>query len=164
MKRGQFELSFGMIFSIILIVIFVSFAFYAIGKFLDIQNSTSVGKFATDFQTDIDKMWKSSQGMQEETYSLPEKIKDVCFIDYSTPAQGQYSSFYTELQQNYYENENMFFYPIGAAQGLNAKQMKNIDLKKTTLIENPSCFENKNGKVRFVIKKNFNEALVTIGK
>lgn len=128
------------------------------------QNSTSVGKFAADFQTDIDKIWKSSKGMQEKTYSLPGKISHVCFIDYSLPSIGQYQDFYKELEQNYYENENLFFYPIGASQGLNAKEMKNIDLQKTTSEENPVCFENKNGEVMFIIKKEFDEALVTIGK
>ncbi len=163
-KRGQIEMSFGMIFSIIMIVIFISFAFYAISKFLDVQNSTSVGSFVTDFQADIDKIWKGSQGMQEKTYSLPEKITHVCFIDYASSPRGQQQTFYHELEQNYYESENIFFYPIGAAQGLNAKEMKNIALNKTVIDENPLCFENEEGKVTFIIKKEFGEALVTISR
>ena len=76
-KRGQMNISFGMIFSIILIVVFIAFAFFAIQKFLDIQNSVQVGKFGADFQADIDKMWRGSQGSQENKYFLPSKIKYV---------------------------------------------------------------------------------------
>ena len=47
-KNGQATISFGMVFSIIMIIIFISFAFYAIQKFLDLQNSAQVGKFGSD--------------------------------------------------------------------------------------------------------------------
>ena len=163
-ERGQMKLSFGMIFSIILIVIFIAFAFYAIQKFLDIQNSVQVGKFTEDFQNEIDKIWKGSQGLQKKEYFLPEKITHVCFTDYSSNGRGFNRSFYDELELVYYENENLFFYPVGSAQGLDAKEMKHIDLEKTTNSENPLCAENINGKVSFTIKKDFGEALVTITK
>tara|TARA_Y100000031_G_scaffold25620_1_gene27593 strand:- start:19 stop:513 length:495 start_codon:yes stop_codon:yes gene_type:complete len=164
MKRGQMKLSFGMIFSIILIIIFVSFAFFAIQKFLDIQNSVQVGKFANDFQLDIDKIWRGSQGSKEKEYFLPKKITHVCFIDYSSDEKGNNEIFYDELEQSYYENENLFFYPIGSAQGINGKEMKNIDLEKITESENPFCIKNINGKINLIIKKDFSETLVTIGK
>jgi len=38
-KRGQLKLSFGMIFSIILIIVFLGFAFFGIQKFMDYQKS-----------------------------------------------------------------------------------------------------------------------------
>ena len=163
-KRGQLKLSFGMIFSIILIIIFISFAFFAINKFLDVQNTIQVVRFADEFQSDIDKIWKGSQGSEEKKYFLPKKVVYVCFIDYSLDKKGENKNFYEELKQIYYENENMFFYPIGSAQGLNAKEIKHIDLEKITENENPFCVEKVDGKVRFIIKKDFGEALVTIGK
>ena len=73
-------------------------------------------------------------------------------------------NFYRELEQAYYENENLFFYPIGSAQGLNAKEIKHIDLEKITENENPFCIENIDGKVNLIIKKDFGETLVTIGE
>ena len=83
------KLSFGMIFSIILIVIFIGFAFFAIQKFLGIQNSVQVGKFSNDFQLDVDKIWKGSQGSEEKEYFLPKKITFVCFTDYSSDKKGK---------------------------------------------------------------------------
>lgn len=161
-KKAQLKLSFGMIFSIILIIIFVSFAFYAVQKFIGVQNSVQVGKFASDFQNDIDKIWRGSQGNQEKEYSLPEKISFVCFTDYSSNEKGEKEEFYDELELVYFENENLFFYPVGSAEGLNAREMRHINLTKTTKTENPFCAENKNGRVSFTIQKDFNEALVTI--
>src|SRR3989344_9488004 len=78
-KRGQMKLSFGMIFSIFLIIIFLGFAFYVIPKFLGFQDSLKVGTFIKDFQDDIDKMWKSAQGSQKVEYLLPKEIIRVCF-------------------------------------------------------------------------------------
>ena len=146
------------------IIIFISFAFYAIGKFLELQNSAQSGQFYTDFQSDIDKMWRSSQGNQEVEYIVPNKVEYVCFIDYSSPERRMYVGFYEDLEQNYYENENLFFYPLGSSEGIDSREMKNIDLTKTTENENPLCAENINGKVNFVIKKDFGENLVTIEK
>jgi hypothetical protein len=77
-KRGQMKLSFGMIFSIFLIIAFIVFAFFAIQKFLGTKDQLQHKQFIGDFQSDVDKMWKSSQGSQDVSYSLPNSIKEVC--------------------------------------------------------------------------------------
>ena len=161
-KKSQMKLSFGMIFSIILIIIFIAFAFYAVQKFIDVQNTVQIGKFSNDFQNDIDKIWKGSQGLQKKEYILPKKIEFVCFTDYSSSGKGLNKEFYDEFKLVYYENENLFFYPIGSAKGIDAKEIMRIDLTKTTETKNPLCFKNIEGKVSFTIQKDFNEALVTI--
>jgi hypothetical protein len=164
MKRGQMKLSFGMIFSIFLIIVFISFAFYAISKFLNIGNTAQVVKFTDKLQEDIDKIWKGSQASQEQVYFLPSKIKTICFIDYNSEKRGLRDLIYNELEQTYYENENLFFYPLGSAEGLNAKSIKHIDIEKTTTRENPLCIENIKGKVKMRLKKDFEETLVSIEK
>lgn len=164
MKRGQATISFGMIFSIIMIIIFISAAFYAIQKFLDLQNSAQVGKFGSDFQADIDKMWKSSQGSQKYEYTLPAKVKFACFSDFNSEKKGANQNLYDSLRQAFYGRENFFFHPVGSAQGLNSKIVNHIDLEKMTQNENPFCLENKNGKLSVTIKKNFGEALVNVEK
>jgi hypothetical protein len=61
-KKAQMEISFGMIFSILLIVIFIAFAFFGIKKFLEVHNEILSKKFIDDVNADITKMWKSSRG------------------------------------------------------------------------------------------------------
>src|SRR3989338_88314 len=79
-KRGAMELSFGMLFSIILIIIFIAFAIYGVTKFLNLQKNIQTKTFANDLNFDIDKLWKS-QGAQPVVYTLPGNVEKVCFIE-----------------------------------------------------------------------------------
>ena len=161
-KKGQMKLSFGMIFSIILIIVFVAFAFFGIKKFLDIQDSAKIGKFVDELQNDVNKIWKGSLGSQQEEYILPSKVEKVCFVDYSTSSIGKNAELYSKLKQVFYEFENMIFYPVGSGAGLDAKNIKNIDISTTTGSENPLCINNVKGKVKLTIKMSHGESLVTI--
>jgi hypothetical protein len=161
-KAGQLSLSFGMIFSIILIVIFISFAFFAIKKFLDIQKSVEIGKFVNGFQSDVDRLWQGSQGSELREYSLPKSVELVCFADYSEGAIGVNSAIYQRLYEVYYERENMFFYPLGSGEGIDSKEIRHIDIQRITETDNPYCIKNIQGKMGIAIKKDFGEALVTI--
>lgn len=138
-KRSQIKMSFGMVFSIILIIIFLAFAFYGIKKFLDMQITIQTAQFVNDLQADIDKIWKGSQGSQEVTYTLPKKINEVCFTD------NDYNNLYF-VSSDYMED----------------RQIKNIDIIKITEDKDPFCIVNKGGKVEMIIKKDYGENLVTI--
>jgi hypothetical protein len=137
-RSGQLDISFGMIFSIILIIIFLAFGFYAIKKFLDLQETVQIGKFSQDLQKNVDDMWKSS-GRQNVFYTLPTKITFVCFVS------G--------------ESRNMKF---TSSQIIEGKEIQNIDIANITSIENPYCIPNVKGKVSMTISKNQGESLVTI--
>ncbi len=158
------KLSFGMIFSIILIIFFIAFAFYAIQKFLEIQNAAKIGQFSNKLQSDVDKMWRGSQGSQSIEYFLPSKIEKVCFVDFFSNSKGEYQNLYDKLKQVYYEYENLFFYPVGSGAGIDALEIKHIDIEKITENENPFCIKNAKGKIKMTIKKNYDEALVVISR
>jgi hypothetical protein len=136
---GQLHLSFGMIFSVILIIIFLSFGFYAITKFIDFQRTIQIEKFLNDFQGDINKMWKGVQGSQEVTYSLPTKITSVCFED-------------DEFQNLVFTSKEI----------IKGNKIENIDIEKITENENPFCIQNNKGKISLTIVKDYGETLVRI--
>ena len=138
-KRGQVKLSFGMIFSIILIIIFLAFAFYAIKIFLGIQDSTQTKKFINDLKSDIDRVWKSTESSEEKEYSLPKKIDAVCFTD------DDYENLYFQADK-YFEGG----------------QIEHIDILEITSSEDPYCIENTDGKIKLTLIKDIGEALVTI--
>jgi len=138
-KNGQIKLSFGMIFSIILIIVFLAFAFYAIKTFLGIQDAAQTGKFINDLKSDIDRVWKSTESSEEKEYVLPSKIDAVCFRDD--------------------EYENLFFQSDKFFEG---GQINHIDISKIISIENPFCIENVRGKIKLTLVKEIDEALVTI--
>jgi len=138
-KRGALEISFGMIFSIILIIIFLSAAFYAITKFIGLQRTIQIESFLRDFQDDVDKMWKSSQGSQNLVYTIPTKINAVCF--------------------KYDEFQNLEF---NSKEIINGKMIEHIDIAKTTKNESPLCIQNVKGKISLTIVKEYGETLVTV--
>jgi len=123
-----------------------------------VSDDITVGKFVDGLQSDINKLWKSSQGSQELEYSLPKKIEWVCFVDLLEPGRGTYSNrgFYEEFER-YPPERNLFFHPIDSA-GLNSFEIEHIDFEG----DNPLCFENVKGKVKITIEKDFGEALVSI--
>lgn len=143
-KKAQIKLSFGMIFSIIIIIFILTFAFWGIKKVMGIQQSALISKFESDFQDDITTMWNGPQGQQTVTYSVPNKIEGVCIEN------SQY--------------ENLYFIPIDSK--VASVKLLHIDLEKT--IENNNgqdlCFKNVEGKVEITLKKEFGETLVTIVK
>lgn len=138
-KKGQMQISFGMIFSIILIIVFLAFGFYAITKFLELQSSIQIDQFMQDFQNDVDKMWKSPEGSRSVRYTLPTKISSVCFKDD--------------------EFENLQFTANNIIRGT---IIEHLNILNITAEENPYCIENIKGKVSFTIAKDFGENLVRI--
>ena len=162
-RKGAVEMSFGMIFSIILIIFFLSFAFFGIKTFLGVQNSAKTTKFLSDFNADVEQVWKSPQASQSKEYTLPSSKKKVCFVDFSSPKKGVDSGIYDELKRAYYGKENMVFYPV-VFEGVESMQVRYIDLGKITIDKNPFCIENIDGKVSLRLTKDFADALVTITK
>ena len=76
-KNAQMKLSFGMIFSIILIITFLGFGFYAIKSFVGISEDVKIGQFENNLQEDVTELWKSQIGTMSANrleYSLPGKI------------------------------------------------------------------------------------------
>jgi hypothetical protein len=143
MKRGklaQLNLSFGMIFSIILIIAFVALAIYITITFLNMQNDIKIAKFVSDFQSDVDKMWNAEKGSREVEYYLPTKIREVCLVD---------------------ETKNLVF---DEKSKVPAKNIQNVDVKGSLDSEDEICFSNLKGKVKMIIKKSFGEELVKIEK
>ncbi len=138
-KSGQLHLSFGMIFSVILIIVFLSFGFYAITKFIDFQRTIQIEKFLSDFQNDVNKMWKGVQGSQEVTYSLPTKITSVCFED-------------DDFQNLAFTSKEI----------IKGDKIENIYIEKITENENPYCIQNTKGKISLTIVKDYGETLVRI--
>ena len=140
-KRGQMKLSFGMIFSILLIIAFLAFAFYAIKNFLGMQQDIQLKQFQGNFQHDIDKLWQVTSGTKEVEYPLPSNIKEVCFY---LDEMGTYN---TKLKK-----ENIFL----------EYKMKNIDIPETIGNRDEICKKVVNGKINFKLQKEFDKPLVKI--
>ena len=136
-KKAQMEISFGMIFSIILIIVFIASAVYGVTKFLNLQKNVQTEKFKSDFQDDVNKIWASSLGSQVYFYSLPDKIKKVCF------------------EEDEYEGNLRIF--TGETQST-SERIEHLE------ISSPFCVNNEDGKIQITLKKDFGETLVQVSE
>jgi len=160
-KRGQMHLSFGMIFSIILIIVFIAFAFYAIKKLIGVKGDIEAGQFIDTLQNDVDRVWRSTRTSEEFTYTAPSKISHVCFVDFSSEKRGRYQSFYNDLEFVFYENENLVFYPVRSSD-IESTEITHIDIQRITGVDNPFCIEKSKGEIKMTLKKDYNDDLVLI--
>ena len=137
-KKGQMKLSFGMIFSIILIIAFIVFAFFAIQKFFKIQDTVKKEKFFTNLETDVNKLWDGSRGKNLVKYNLPTMaitVRKVCFIS---------------------DNERNV--------QLLLKEGRDERIIEHLKINNDICIVPENGKVEFYLVKDYGDPLVYVEK
>jgi hypothetical protein len=142
-KKGAMELSFGMIFSIILIIIFLVFAFYGIQRFLNLQKEVQIKQFENDLQEDVNRLWKGNQGSEEVSYFLPTYISKVCF-----------------KQEEFEKN---LFYQTSKEIDRESK-IEHLDLDKIVGTKKAYCIDTNEGKINLLVKKDYGDALVTISE
>ena len=143
-KRGAMELSFGMLFSIILIIIFIAFAVYGIGKFLNLQKNIQTKTFVNDLNYDIDKLWRS-QGSQPVTYTVPVNVERVCFSE---------DEFEKDINMEIRGEKSIETYDI-----VHAKLSDDFSSGK-----GGDCVSVEKGKIALQLEKGYKETLVTIRK
>ncbi len=165
-KRGQLRISFGMLFSIILIIAFIAVAVYAIIMFLNIKKCADTGMFKQDLQEEINRAWTSDSSSEIFSGNLPSSLDYVCFVDVSEEGRGEHKEYYDKLKKYGYSPQiNMFFWPLkNTCEGQRGFEIKHIDIKKITAEENPYCIKSIRGKVEVKIEKDFYDALVKISK
>jgi hypothetical protein len=139
-KRGQtiFGLSFGMVFSILIIIMIIAVAFYAINSFLDIDKCAQAGLLFESVQDEIDRAWTSGQYSQTHYEKFPSGISEVCFGDISLPeiapiTNSEHFEFYQAFNDaDPNAGTNMFLYPIEEACGgeLFAKTLEHVKIDK----------------------------------
>lgn len=163
-KADVMGLSFTTLFSIILIIIFIAVAFYAINAFLNSQKCAQIGMFVDDIKGEVDNAWGGSMTDSEFRGKLPSDIKYACIADLSKSMNSKGLEGEIGYDISAYEGSdvNLFFYPLKNACSLGQHKINHIDLEKITRERNPHCFLNEGGIVKMRIKKEFNEALVSI--
>jgi hypothetical protein len=131
---------FGLIFSIILIVVFIVVAFYAIKHFLSLGDCAKVGQFYDDFQSKVDEAWRSAHSEFNITISLPSGVKQVCFANLSESYRGDRELF-EDLQRYSVYEPNTFIIPDSKSCGMGYKTIKHINLPEITKTQNPYCID-----------------------
>ena len=120
-KRGQeiLGLSFGAIFSIIIIIAIIGVAFFAIAHFLSLNNCTQVGLAFREFQDEIDNAWTSGIYRDNFEIILPSSgilnsgIEYVCIGELSSSLEPATSPLVKQGIEDYITSQqnNFFLYP-----------------------------------------------------
>jgi len=158
-KTGAIEMSFGMMFSIFLIIMFIVVAIYAINYFLNLSRCSQINLFVNDLQKSVDDLWKGQKGQVVFSASLPGKIQKICFADMSQELTGD-EEVIKDIRRDIETGANFYFYPAKNSCGDPHRTIKHINI---TGMGNPFCFDNKD-KINIKLEKGFFDALVRIGK
>lgn len=144
-KRGQLEISFGVIFSIIIIIATIAIAGYFIQKFISTSGCVDVQLFYSDIQKEVDSVWKSPIAQNPFTINAPRGIEAVCFGNLSIGLPTAYK----DLEKYSSVSENVFLYPTKkACSGQNA-YAKIEHIHPEVLV----CAPVVNGKIAIVFSK-----------
>ena len=112
-RRGQIQLSFGMIFSIILIIVTVAIAFYVITFFLGASKCAEIGFFYQDLEDRVDRSFFASR-ISSESFpgSLPSEVESVCFGRLADQPPPEYEEEHSAIWRRFrHETDNVFLYP-----------------------------------------------------
>jgi len=163
-KKGQETLgiSFGVIFSIILIVFFIIIAFIVIRSFLKVGDCAEMGIFVDKFNSDIKKTWNSQFDAHVFKGNLPSSLEYVCFANLSKSSRGEFELIGYDLGLFEGKNANMFFYPTSKACEMPYNNVPNLDLDEITRLKNPNCFPIQGGRININVEKGLNDRFVKI--
>ena len=159
-KKGQqsIGMSFGMIFAIFLIAVFVVIAFIAVGYFLDLGESASVGLFYEELQDAVNDAVRGQESDRNFIINLPSGIDEVCFGNLSNRITNNDPKYKEILNYDVYQ-ANVFLVPPENAQGMQWKLIDRINISRITKTSNPYCVDVDDG---LRIKKGFYDRLVWV--
>jgi len=162
-KKAQqiMGLSFSTIFSIFLIIFFIIVGIIVINSFLKTQNCSKLGLFLEDFQSEINIAWNSQKYISQFKSELPTNIEYVCFVNLSKIIDNNHTMI-REVELYAEEDSNFFFYPTKNSCEMPAHSLKHLNINQITSLKNPYCIAIKSKTIEFQIKKEMNQALVTI--
>lgn len=155
-RKGSIELSFSMIFSIILIIAILAVAFYVISYFIGLQRCTQISLFYDEFQQKINKAWVSEITQERLELKIPASIEEVCFGDLNFA--NKRSPEYIDMDRYLGENLNIFLYPGAKAcdREFDSAKIEHVN------IEGFFCVDAEEGNVEVKISKKSTDALVNV--
>jgi hypothetical protein len=111
MKRGQIQLSFGMIFSIIIIIATLAIAGYVLISFLNTGKSVSCKIVYSNLQKEVDSAWRQDIVQDIFEAKLPESVEKICFGFSNQTYSKQDEKAIESIEFYGNEESNILFYP-----------------------------------------------------
>lgn len=170
-KRGQevMGMSFGVIFSIIIIIAIIGVAVYAIVHFVGLKKCTDTGFFYRDLQDEINRAWTAGTGRYRNTISIPvpggitgqDGITHFCFgnLNINAPTFSVQQTELRNLMQFGLEGNAFLYPPNEACDG----ELFYFNLEHVEAGNNFFCIQKDNdGKITTAVMKEPSDRVVTI--
>jgi hypothetical protein len=138
-QEGGVGMSFGFLFSIILIIIFLVGAIWGIKYFISLNTCARVGLSIDDLKKEVQTAYQSSSYMRSISLDLP-GVQKICFANLSAPLTGDLKV-YEQIEIYEFENANTFLIPLQKACGLPYNNIKFLNISAITRIKNPYCID-----------------------
>ena len=162
-RKGQIQISFGMIVSIIITIVTLVVVGYVITKFVGFKNCADTGLFYNELQGDVSAAWRGGITQEVYSYKVSGNAESICFGNLTLPVASNSRTQYDALKQRYRnvrQDRNVFIYPPGKACSGNLAYFK---LNYTTMSEF-FCSPVVDGKVNVKVRKESTDNLVNIIK
>lgn len=159
-KRGQLDIGFGMIFSIILIIAFIGIAIYVVMAFLNTSNCANIGLFYNDIEAKINSAWSEVEVQYVFTDSVPGTVQKVCFGNTTMPAVADSTTEYEQAKIYFATGHNLFLFPLVKKCEANLGSQK---LAHVTT-DNFFCVNAVKGKISVKLSKTSSDSLVKLSE
>jgi hypothetical protein len=160
-KRGQIQLSFSMIFSIIIIIATVAVAVYIIIYFKSLNNDVVCKSFQKDLSDRITYDWNSDIANEPYSAVAPGGVKLICFGNITRGSvDTSYNGQLSEIRKYGRASNNMFFSPANTG-CKNSKFGYKLDHVQDSAF---FCVPVLDGKLKIIISKGRYDAFVSLSK
>jgi hypothetical protein len=160
-KRGQMQISFSFIISIIIIIAIIATAFYVVKNFLNVSKCAEIGLFLEDIEGEVRKAYTSS--IYQDVYSgrLPGNIEYVCFGNLTQKFESSFRKERESLREDLFRDEwghKLFLLPVeeSCSGDLNSKSLNEIST------ENFFCVPVEKGSMEVKMEKSSGENSVKV--
>lgn len=150
------SMPFGIIFSIILIVVFIIIAFIAVNHFLSIGDCSKVGQFYSDLQKEVNNVWNSQQANTTFKIDLPSGTEMICFANMTGTITNKekYDEFGSHIPEH-----TIVILPDANSCNMPSYELVHINLAEITKDKNPYCVDVSRS---LILEKDFYDKYVTI--
>lgn len=154
--KGQIQLSFGMIFSIVIVIAILGVGVYVIINFVNLSRCTNINLFYNSLKEEVNKAWEADSVQKQLIKDIPSGIEKVCLGNFTQSYSGFVNEHDALARFSNAGRNNFFFYPPEKACEMAANRMEHIKTSKFF------CVSAKEGKITLKLSKSSNDALVTI--